>query len=137
MKTFLFISVTFLSFNALVLNVAAAQNDALLESGLASNSRPTSEVPDHSPMTIPEPTMLTVSNDGQTISLNYSIPAFTYSAAIVISDFTGRTLKTIQVNPNLKNRNSFYVADLLSGTYQYTLILDNQKKINGEFTLAD
>lgn len=71
------------------------------------------------------------------IKLNHVLPAFTYSAVLLIQDFTGRAIKTFNVNIHNTINQEFYINDLLSGSYNYSLVLDNQKKITGKFLVKD
>ena len=81
--------------------------------------------------------VISLDEQSQKIKLNCSIPPFSYSAIILIQDFNGRILQTLNLNPRINNRNEFFVNDFLAGTYDYTLILDNQNKVYGKFTVKD
>ncbi len=82
-------------------------------------------------------TVLSVDEQNETIKLNYVIPSHTYSATLMVQDFNGRNLRTITINPNATNATEFYIKDLLSGTYDYTLVLNNQRNIYGKFIVKD
>jgi hypothetical protein len=145
MRAIIYSIPTLLITSLLTLNVVTAQNstaylasDTKME-GATSASKPanTAVEPVVNEKSAINTQALTIDSQKQTLKLNYPLPAFTYSAVILIQDFTGRTLKTINANPHDKIANEFYINDLLSGTYNYTLILDNQKKLYGEFIVKD
>jgi hypothetical protein len=80
---------------------------------------------------------LTYNEDKETIKINYKFPDFTYSANLIIEDFTGRAIKSFKVcyeNPALCE---FDVDDLLPGNYYYTLILNDQQQMRGKFRLNE
>lgn len=81
--------------------------------------------------------VLSVDTKNSMLQLNYELSGFTNSATLQIQDFTGRTLKTFKINTQDASNNQFLIADLLSGTYKYILMVDNQKKLSGEFILND
>ncbi len=81
--------------------------------------------------------LVCMNGESKVIKLNYALPSFTYSAILLIQDFTGRTLKTFNVDIHNANTNEYYVNDLLSGTYNYTLVLDHQKKVTGELIVKE
>ena len=81
--------------------------------------------------------MLSVDQQVKSIRLNCSIPQNTYSATLLIQDFNGRTLQSINLDTRGKNNSEYAVNDFLAGTYNYTLILNNQKSIYGHFEVED
>jgi hypothetical protein len=136
MKTLMIITIAFLSLSTLFLKAASAQGEGTINSeAIAINNRTTMESPNFTRVEPQAPAF--VPGHSKALHLNYSLPAFTYSAEMVITDFTGRTLKAFKINPHDCNNFDFNIADMLAGQYQYTLILDNQKSVTGEFTLAD
>ena len=80
---------------------------------------------------------LTYNEDKETIQINYRFPEFTYSANLIIEDFTGRAVKTFNVCYNNPALCEFNVDDLLPGNYYYSLILNDQKQIRGKFRLNE
>ncbi len=82
-------------------------------------------------------TVLSVEEQNETIKINCVIPAHTYSATLLVQNFNGRNLKTLAINPNASSAPEFYINDLLSGTYNYTLVLNNQQNIYGKFVVKD
>lgn len=81
--------------------------------------------------------VLSVDAKNSMVQLNYELSGFSNGATLQIQDFTGRILKTFKVNTLDTSNNQFLIADLLSGTYKYVLMVDNQKKLTGEFTLNE
>jgi hypothetical protein len=121
-------------------NIAAAQMDTsdLLLGTNTSKSVLATEPADKVAIPLNEKPVSTILScmNGK-IKLNYALPAFTYSAILLVQDFTGRTLRTFNVNLHNADVNEYYINDLLSGTYNYTLVLDNQKKVTGEFIVKE
>ena len=83
------------------------------------------------------PQLVSLDKQSQNINIDFTMPAFTYSAVLMVQDFTGRTLKTMTLNPHGKISAELPVNDMLAGTYSYTIVLDNQKKVSGQFSLND
>ena len=124
-------------------NIATAQKDTLvfLSGTNVTNSSLAVEPSDKVAIPINEKQLNTplsiLKGKDKLVKLNYTLPAFTYSATLLIQDFTGRILKTFNVNIHNADSNEFYINDLLSDTYHYTLVLDNQKKVSGEFIVKE
>jgi hypothetical protein len=122
---------------------AAQQDSVILTSGLHSTDVSTHGMSSKELTPIADNTAeftakwLTVDEQNYSIKLNQPLPAYTYSAVLLIQDFTGRAVKTFSVNPLNATAQEFSLINLLSGTYNYTLILDDQKKIYGSFSVGD
>ena len=71
------------------------------------------------------------------LKLNYKLPSNSYSAYLQIIDFTGRIIKSFPLNTLSQNQNEFYINDLLSGDYNCTLTIDEQKRNIGGFTINE
>jgi hypothetical protein len=136
-----FLSILLLS--GMTLNTAAAQKktlDLLPGTAISASSfvpEPSDKVAipvDEKPVNTP---LCIMNEKNNVIKLNYTLPTFTYSAILLIQDFTGRILKTFTVDIHNAVSNEFYINDLLSDTYHYTLVLDNQKKVTGEFIVKE
>ncbi|HOY96660.1 MAG TPA: T9SS type A sorting domain-containing protein [Catalimonadaceae bacterium] len=82
-------------------------------------------------------TAYVLSPNSRTLQLLHSLPKFTSQAIVYIMDLTGRILKRITLDPKDKGGSKIYLNDLLSGNYQYLLVLDSGRKIQGEFELTD
>jgi hypothetical protein len=75
--------------------------------------------------------------NSRTLQLLHCLPKFTSQAMVYIMDLTGRILKRITLDPKDKGGSKIYLNDLLAGNYQYLLVLDSGRKIQGEFELKD
>ncbi len=60
----------------------------------------------------------------QTTQINYFVPQNAGSAAIKVTDMNGITIKSISINSKGNGRLTLSTAELASGTYTYTLLVD-------------
>jgi hypothetical protein len=61
-----------------------------------------------------------------TTTINYSLPQNSLSAQIIITDKSGKVLKQVNVSGNGKGSVQVNAATLLSGAYQYSLLVDGK-----------
>jgi len=59
-------------------------------------------------------------------SISYYIPSGFYAAQLMITDMTGRTLKTYTIAQSGYGRQIIYNTELASGMYQYSLLIDGK-----------
>jgi hypothetical protein len=81
--------------------------------------------------------LISIDVQNSVLKLNYAFSSFTSDATLQIKDFTGRTLKSFNVNTLDTAQNQFAINELLSGVYKYVLIVEHQNKIAGDFTLVE
>ncbi len=62
----------------------------------------------------------------QSTSIHYNLPSKFNSAQIVITDYSGKTLKQINISTAGKGILNMNAGDLSSGTYNYSLIVDGK-----------
>lgn len=75
--------------------------------------------------------------ENKALHSQYLLPAWTYTALFLIKDMTGRIVKTARLNPKNIQNLAIPVSDLLPGTYQYSLILNDSRKVFGSFELPE
>ncbi|MBC8173190.1 MAG: tail fiber domain-containing protein [Chitinophagales bacterium] len=68
--------------------------------------------------------------------IRFTIPATFTSAQIIINDISGRIVKTFQINNAGSGEVAVYADELMSGTYQYTLWIDGQKRITKKMVIS-
>lgn len=71
----------------------------------------------------------------ESITVNYHVPANANTARILIQDNNGRTLKDFPLVDKSKTSADFYINDLLEGTYKFTLLVNHEKVMAGNFEL--
>ena len=59
-------------------------------------------------------------------SINYTVPASFYKAAIIITDINGKTIKQLNITSSGKGSVNLDASALASGTYSYSLIIDGK-----------
>lgn len=73
----------------------------------------------------------------ESITINYKVPANSNSAKVLIQDNNGRTLKDFTLYDKSKTSADFYISDLLAGTYNYVLMVNQEKVMAGKFELKN
>jgi len=68
--------------------------------------------------------------------INYSLPPNFVRAQIIITDKTGKTLKTVTVSGSGKGSLRVDASTLSSGAYQYSLVVDGKLVATKQMVLA-
>lgn len=77
-------------------------------------------------------------NEGSTaLEMKYRLPDWTYLAVFLIQDMTGRVVKTFLLDPKNPHNQNISVEDLMPGSYQYSLKLNNSRNYHGSFELPE
>ena len=78
-----------------------------------------------------------LSEDGRTLQFRYKLPAWTYTAIFLIKDMTGRVVKSLHLEQNNADKQAIPVNYLMQGVYQYSLLVDDSRKVHGSFELPE
>ena len=145
MKNLIFKSIMTLSVSAISFTATAQnQNELAVSSAKYTNTEPVKAFDSNEPLKVASlnqaslyNAIIKVDDNEQSISINYSVPGNAHSAKVLVKDYNGRILKTFALISKGKASADFMINDLLSGVYNYILVIDEQKTRHGSFEVKD